>query len=641
MYAREGLNLIKHLLDELDKTMAFLGLILSLVLTIWLTLTIGRPIYITVGVLSFLAFAAYLIIRKSLSSSTLPSLALAEGSSWLYLALNILFFFLFAYSILSFHLRPDLYTMPLGYFVAIALMTSVVAVEILFLPSRRWCSHFALFKIVLIGLSLEFSQLLIFPSVVGVDPWWHQMFTLNILNIGHIPEGYGYSMLPFMHLLIGSTSLITGLNYKMATMLSVSLPQVLCNVLFTFLLGNFLFNKKVGLLGGLLLAVANWQVNMGYWTIPNTIAAVFIPVIIYLLLKVRREKPRIGVCLAMVFMGALILTHTITAACLAILLFAFWAGFRVYNSMYREWKASIPISIPILFAVGMLSWWTFASGSIRLLGELIKWGFSLDYFLSMSARAMPEQVIRYAYNLPFSEQLFNNLGMFLFFAASLVGCLYVVYKRFGSSYRFVMALGGAIILVMSFFSLITGLAIIAERWWYFSQILLALPLAVAFFLFCGIVKNKVAKTLLLATLTFSLSFLMIMSPTANLNNPTFSPNSQVRFALTESELHAVERVSNMCNKTIGVDGYYSELRKSSYPVEEITAEIYNRNYTACQDMFILIRKEIVNRPIDMLGYLYKLDYDPRDVLTQTFSRVYDCGSVSGFVHPKYSNSTLP
>jgi hypothetical protein len=139
---------------------------------------------------------------------------------------------------------------------------------------------------------------------------------------------------------------------------------------------------------------------------------------------------------------------------------------------------------------------------------------------------------------------------------------------------------------------------------------------------------------------------MIMSPVANLDNPTFSPNTQVRFAFTESELQAAERASNMWSGKIGVDGYYSLCWLSSYSAEEIDRQIYNRNYTDGQDMFILIRKEIVNHPF-MIVYeeaygLYKLDYDPRDVLTtQTFSKVYDCGSVSGFVYPNHFNSTLP
>jgi len=134
---------------------------------------------------------------------------------------------------------------------------------------------------------------------------------------------------------------------------------------------------------------------------------------------------------------------------------------------------------------------------------------------------------------------------------------------------------------------------------------------------------------------------MIMSPTANLDNPALSPNTQVRYALIESELQAVKTASNMWNKTIGVDGYYSELRMTSYSVKEINREIAYVNYTDCQDLFVLIRKEIVDRPF-LLSYVYRLDYDPRDVLSnQIYSRVYDCDSVSGFVFAENYNSTLP
>jgi hypothetical protein len=520
-------------------------------------------------------------------------------------------------------------------------MTSIEALDIIFLPRNGVSIYFALFKIGLIGISLEVTQMLLYPSVVGIDPWVHQMFTLNMLSLGRIPEGYGYSSLPFMHLLVGSTSIITGLDYRLSTILSISIPQVFCNILLTYLLGNFLLNKKIGLFGGLLLAVANWHVTMGFWAIPNTIAAVYIPIITYLLLKVRVERLRMGTLLMAFFMGSLILTHTVSAACLAILLFAFWAGFKVHSFLYRERKASLPIGIPILFTVGMFSWWTFASGSIMVLGELIKLGFSLDYILSKRALAMPEYVVQYMSKVPFSEQLFNNLGMFLFFSLSIIGMLYMVRKRFGSSYTFVVALGGVMVLSLSSFAVITRLGIIVERWWYFSEILLALPLSVTLFLFWGILKNKVGRTLLLASLTFSLSFPMIMSPTANLDNSTFSPNSQVRFALIQSELQAIKKVSNMWNRTIGVDGYYSELRTSLYSVKEINREIAYKNYTNCQGMLILIREDIVKHPL-LLSYVYKLDYDPRDVLTsQTFSKVYDCGSVCGFVDTKYFNFTQP
>jgi len=390
-------------------------------------------------------------------------------------------------------------------------------------------------------------------------------------------------------------------------------------------------NKKIGLLGSLFLAVGNWSTCLGYGTIPNTIAPGFGLVIIYLLLKVSEDKPNTAISLAMLLMGGLILTHTVAAMWFAILLFAFWGAFKVSNYPHHQVKRPVTLTISILFVVGMLSWWTYASGHIRTLGELIKWGFSLDYFLM----PMPEEVTEYISGVPFSEQLFNQLGMFLFFAMSLVGCLYMISKKFGNSHSFVMAIGGGVTLALSFFPLIAGWSIIAERWLYFSQILLALPLAVSFFLLCWVIKNELAKSVLLVSLTFSLSLLMILSPTANLDNPTFSPNTQVRYAFTESELQAIETASNMGNKTIGVDTYYSEFQFMLYPVQDVSEQIYSKNYTLCQDMFILIRKEIVNHPFKLIQTTYRLDYDPQGTLTtEGFCKVYDCDSVSGFLYEK-------
>jgi hypothetical protein len=515
-------------------------------------------------------------------------------------------------------------------------MVVVVAMEIFFLPSRRLCVFLCIFKIVLICLSLELSQLLIFPSVVDIDGWWHQMFTSSILNAGHVPAGYAYSTLPLFHLLTGSISLVAGLDYKMAAMLSISLTQILCNVLFTFLIGNLLFNKKIGLLGGLLLGISNWHVYYGFAAVPTTIASLFIPAIIYLLLKIKKEKTLTGISLALILMSALILTHTMTSVWMAILLLAFWAGFEIYNRINdtpRTPRLSITFMIPLLFVVGMLSWWSYASSRlITQLAEMIKWGFGLDYFWRYSP--MTKEIAQYFFSVPLSEQLFYYAGMVLYFSISLLGCLYMFSKRFGNSNRFVMAFGGVITLSIDLFALVTSRTTFTIRFWYFVQIVLAIPLAVTFFLLRGAARNKLVGSIFLAVLIFSLSFLMILSPVANLDNPKFSPNIQVRFALTESELRALETVSNMENKTIGVDQYYSNLRWSSYTVEDISEQIYSRNYIGCDNILILIRKEIVDHPLQIFRIKYKLDCDPREDLTeQFFSQFYDSGSVSGFIHP--------
>ena len=490
----------------------------------------------------------------------------------------------------------------------------------------------------IIGLSLVWSQILIFPSVVGIDTWFHQMFTLNTLNTGFIPEGYMYSNLALMHLEIGSTSLITGLNYKLATMFSISFLQVLCGILFVFLLGKFLFNGKVGLLASLLLVVGNYYINMGVGAIPNTIAAVLIPIIIYILFKIREEKRLIGVSLAALFMITLILTHTITAMCMAIILFVSWFALKIYNKIHHEHKmAPVTFTIAIFFIITMFSWWSYASGHITTLVKLIGWGFSIDFFVHA-----PEAILGYIFTVPFSEQLFNQLGMFLFFALSLIGCFYMISKKYGSSHTFIMAIVGATPLAIGFFSLITGHSVIEQRWWYFSQILLALPLAITFFLLCGVIKNKFAKPFLLLFLTFFLSFIMITSPKANIDNHTFSPNTGIRPPSTEAELRAAAFFVEKSVYNISSDYDYFTNPSSSIPVN-----YYNMSYSRIKSLdtslitgeferngniIVVIREEIVDKPFRLFGQPFKLNYDPRQSLNeQGFSKIYDCNSVSGFM----------
>jgi hypothetical protein len=639
--AKAGLNLKKQISAlAIDEIIALLGIALALALTILLTLTIGRLVWITVGIVCFFGFLLYLIIRKfTLPHSFLSSLSMEICSNSIYVGLNLLFFILLSYSVLCFGLRPDTYSRPLSYFIATAFMVAIVALEILLLPSSGWYSYFALCKIALIGVSLEFSQLLVFPSIVGIDSWSHQLFTLSILKVGHIPEGFAYSQLPFMHLIVGSTSLVTGLDYKVANMISISLAQVLSDVLFTFLLGKLLFNSKIGLLGGLFLATANWHIWAGYSGLPNTIAGVIALGIIYLLLKMTKEESNLRTSFViLVLMGALILTHTLTAAWMSMILAIFAAAFVVHSLIYKQTLASrkrVTFVIPVLFAIGMFSWWTYVSGHINALGELIKSGFSAGYFI----RSMPDKVVRYLYNVPLPEQLFNNLGLFLFFSISLIGCLYMV-SKFGGSHSFVMAIGGLATMALAFFPLLFNMQIIMERWLYFSQILLTLPLAIAVCLLFLSMRSKVAGYLLLVALTLSLSFLMILSPAANLDNSAFLPNTQVRYASTESELQAVRTITKIWNGTVGVDSYCSDLPSgqplsfSICPAQDIGEELYSMNFSGARDMLVMIRKEIVDHPFLLLQAIYRLDYDPREtIVAQGFSRVYDCGTVQGFTYP--------
>lgn len=622
---------IHKIFADLDKPPAILFSGVCLTLTLWLLLTSGRPVYIIATAIGFLASIFYLAMRKHLLKSVLLFLSSPKGiKQSQYLILNILFFVLFSYSILSIYLRPEPYVRPLGYFIAIALMASVLAVQILFLPRQKVSVFLALLQIMVLALSLRWSQQLIFPgSILGDDTWLYRIFTTDLLSTGHIPQGWAYSKLPNMFLTIGTTSLITSLNYKMATMLSVGLLQVICDLGFIFLLGKIILNTKTGLLAALLLAVATHHINLGWAVIATTAAAIMIPIIVYLLFRSSGDKRPATIALVLLLSGSLILTHTVTTLCMAVLVLTLWVGSEIYNRAFKE--KSVPVATVLfatLFSVGMLSWWMYASGHIRNVASAINWGLTLDWVPRVGEVVSPE----FAQNvevIPFSGELVQHIGMLLFFALSFLGCLCLWSPKIKNRDRFVLPISGAIPLVMGFLPWTYQMGML-HRWWYFSQILLAIPLAIFLLSLCGMFKSKLTNTLLLATVMAILTFLMIMSPMANTDNRIFSGQMSIRYAFTESEAQSMDTISTTWPGIVATDKSFQRYTTPSQTRVGIRSQILTGDYTSLNDTFVVIRKEAVSYP-RWCG-VYRLKYNPYQALEeQGFSCVYNCGSVKGFV----------
>jgi len=508
-------------------------------------------------------------------------------------------------------------------------MAGMVACEI-FTSGRRH-APLILIQVLLLGVSIAWSQLLIFPSLLGVDPWYHSDFTARIIAKGFIPEGEGYSKLPLFHLMIAATSLLTGLPYKFAAMASVSLGQIICNAMFVFLIADRLFkNHRIELLAALMVIIANHHIFMSYCSIPNAFAAVFIPIALYLLFFRSGDRSRsIFGILCIVFLAAIILAHTITAMCMAILLFVAWGAHFFYRSSHSP-QAYSPVSliVPIGFAIAMFAWWTYASGSIGTLAHLIDWGFSIDVFVKT-----PKEFLGYAAVVPLGEQLFNNLGMFLFFAFSFIGIFYMISRR-GNRSSFAMAWVGVAPLAIGFFSLISAHSVIEHRWWYFAQILLAIPLAVAIYT-VGTWKMKNPKTLYCFTVVFVgiLCFLLIMSPPANIDNAMFSPNTNWRATPIASELQA-RTILDHYEGIIKSDRYYADRLRYNfgYNSESFCKEIAVQDIAGMKGDLVLLRDAILNGPFMFFSSTYKLDYNLDNFVNAAgFRRIYDSGSVYAYL----------
>jgi hypothetical protein len=609
-----------YLSQKFDDIVPILGILSSILLTFVCT-SFNRMIYLFPGIFSLIACVIWFGMRKKAFYDQYACLSFSTG-----IILNFLYFIFFSFSILSIYFRPDLYERPLLYFILTSLIVGIMALRIF---CHNISDSLLILQIILIGILVSWSQLLIFPSLLGVDPWFHQAFTLKILDMHFIPDGYVYSKLPLFHILIALTSLITGLDYKFATMFSVSLSQIVCNVLFIFLLGKFLFNNRIGLLASLLIVVADQHIYMSYWSIPNAFAVVFVLLLLYILLKVKTSAPILLSAISILLMADIIFTHAIVSAFTAIVLTFYLFGNSICNILYSKKYTSITINYAILFIVSMFAWWSFASGKLKTLSSLIKWGFSRDAFESTPTIL----ISNYVTTVPFSEKLFNVIGMFSFFALSFVGCFYMISKRYGNNNTFNFAFIGLTPLFLGFFSLISGHSILEQRWWYFAQILLSIPLALSLTLIISYAKQKYLSYGLLFFLIILISFFLIMSPSANTDNHIFSPNTTITNTLTASELQAVKTTSIIWGGTIKTDNYYANSQSFKYDnFKAFCNEIYQKNPDTLLHSFVLIRKAIVDKPLKLYSSIIRLDYDPRILLDEHgFSQIYDCGSVGGYL----------
>lgn len=657
--------------NNLDVVLAAVGALLSLVVAFYLYMTVGRWLYVSVGVLAFLACGGYLVIRRKWDIAASP----VKYNSHLPRMLDVAFVLLFASSICVYMLREESYERPLAYFVLIAVASAVVAAKIVCMPTILKNALVTFIQIVLIGLSLEWTVSFLYPSIIGIDPWVYQVQVGSMMNGGEI----NYRALLLMQWIVTGTSIITGLGYKLATMVSVSLISVVADAVFVYLMGKSMVNAKVGLLGALLVVTANWHIFFEYWTIPNTLGLTLVLSSMYLALRYYKTKSWVMLSTLVISMGALLYTHPIASIWLLLLLMACMLGVLFYRWAYRVRISLRPtVLVMVVYIVMLLSWWGLGTGHLQSLQYMVELEFNqsrlgfpnapgLETFgypalesvsnagtgvlppseqntggaetttpsspLSSTPSTMVPLYRDVVIGESFGETSFNCGGMFLFFAIAIIGCLLLLSKRYINEYSIAWVGSSIGILAISFFPMLYGRSVIEHRWWFFAEALMSIPLAVVLI---GIPKWRLGCV---GCVVGILVLLMSVGLPANMDNRTFSPNQLVRYAFTSSEIEAVGEVMGNYGGKVGMDNYYTYtgyiFPEYKDRMQGITQQILAANFGECNVDIILIRDEVIYHPIGVGdGHIYRLVYDPRRVLLESgYSIIYQNDDVIGLKRP--------
>lgn len=544
---------------DLDKVFAISGIILSLLMISIGGAIIRKIVFLLVGALILLSCLIWLAIRGEKILKLQSSTPYCTTSGIWAKAWAICFFVFYIASIFTIYLRLDLYERPTFYLLLTIFMTGAIAFECLAADRRH--IGLILIQILLLGMSIGWSQMLIFPGVNGVDAWYHSGIIQRILHENYIPSGLAYSNLPILHLLVGIASLMTTLPIKFATMFTASFGQITANVVFIFLIASSFFkDHRIWLLSALMVVIGNWHIRFSYLLYPNAFGMIFVMTALYLLFCKIKDVPRLTFSILFTpLLFSVILTHSILAVFMAVILFLFWGASTVYSKLYQQAKCHIWVLIPIGFTVAMFGWWTYVSIHTSLLGELISVSFSPEV-ISRATLDLGDVGI----NMDLVDIIFSILPFYLFVTISLIGGLYMI-SRSGSGPTFTYALLSIIPLLISFSFYVSGGTAVTERWFYFAQILLSIPLSLVIY-WLGVinVKRPIYRCLTFFILMAVFSSLMITGTVGNHDNFSFPPKDKDKIYHTDSELTGYQFFVDKSTGKLSIDGYSIPVFKHYY-----------------------------------------------------------------------------
>jgi hypothetical protein len=224
--------------------------------------------------------------------------------------------------------------------------------------------------------------------------------------------------------------------------------------------------------------------------------------------------------------------------------------------------------------------------------------------------------------LQLAEMTVASLGMLLFIGLGLVGCLAMLGKNSTPLHKAFVVLC-LIVLSIGFVPHMFGISVIEHRWWYLSEVLMAIPLGIALYKLASVNRPWLISAILVAVV---IAFLSTIGLASNMTNKALVPNLTVRYALTDGELASLSRITaaEYSNKTIGTDPILalptrSIVNNSSGAIKQvsITHEILSGDFSDSLADVLLLRNSLSSEPFGFGGGdIYKIDYDIASVAAQ-------------------------
>lgn len=515
---------------QIGKKLAnMLALSIVLLFLIMLLLFYNRPHYVFMSI----ALISSCLVFFILSMKT--PLYLSSKSKRVDRLFMSLFFFTISAVILIVQWRNSDYLRPTIAIILMAGAAACIATQIRF-STNSYSRILILAECFVLGLLVIYSQSLIFPSVVGVDSWWHYEYTMSIFDVGNVVENQQYGGTPLYHLLSLSSMLLLDVSFKSGLHLIVIPSFLLVSSFSIYCIAKRIFSTDIALLSVLLFYINTYTILFAIATIPNTIGFSLIVMALLIIMNLGNSKAK-SLTLIITFL-AVTLYHSLSAIALLIALFSVLAYLKLSRSTNLISVAEnefprIGRTTLCLYAVLLLSWWLYMTTFLPHLSFLFEMGFS-------NPSLIPNGIIYdYTNAIPAVERIFNESARTQILELAVLGSLLLLIDDRvnvkASGLRICVV--GSVFLILAFSTTVIGMDIIQSRWW-FMGVELMVPI-VAYGIIAALDRVKLSsygKAVIVVALIFSLAISAFFSPSSCIDNPVISDNTENVVQYTLSEL---------------------------------------------------------------------------------------------------------
>jgi hypothetical protein len=470
----------------------------------------------------------------------------------------------------------------------------------------------SLSKIMLISLNLEIGRYLLFPSLVGIDPFKHMSMVRLILEGGGIPEGMQYSAFPGFHIDAAALSVVAALPSPKVVLYLTSGSLSIVTLMVIFGIARVFLGVRGSLLATLCASFTTWLVQARFEMLPQLMGYSLFAYIIYLVIAKNELKFR-GLLVFLLF-ASITVIHTLSSLVTSLCLATVVIGWRLVAPL-REGQARA-----LLFSILFLtSYWFLASG------------FS-DFVVVMVAETLSQHSLLSfpLHFLSWVESDVSWLGTYVIYWLAIFGCLgYLSHrKRTPEKVSLVVSVVGLFGVSYIFLLVLSSYAIVPDRWFGFGLTLAVIPASYAAISLVKLGSRRSRSAILLVLVFFLLTFSSITSTFANDDSPFFGQNV-MRLSFTANELQSADVLNGFYRGLIATDTYYAQAifnqtlnngHLTGHDLTEINTGMLNGSKPI--EGLIVIRMSGFNTPVRFLtGYTYAAGvYSPYFYILGTYDR---------------------